>query len=453
MSIKRRASLGSRSFAFGLRWGLRLAGIIVLLAIGLAVYFFHGAAYNRFYNFPREAAAWEAIAAQRRDVERDIGKPTYRGVCHAHSHRSHDSMITYPEILEAAHEAEIEFLLMSDHCVDGLADYGKGWRGVYDGVLFVRGYEMREGFMPWGLPEDVVLDCSEDPVKLARQIEEHGGLLFFAHTEEDRMWDLPQLDGMEIYNIHTLFIKADIGEMAPDIILSMRRYPDHVLRTIYQPLPEIHARWDELNKERRIVGIGGNDAHQNVGVRGFYTEDDTLLLLETGSDDVVREFELNLLTRPLLRWWTGPLEPGEKLFRIDLDPYERSLRFFNTHIIAEELSEEAILAGLEAGRVFVAFDMLADARGFVYYAENSEGKHMMGDEVNGPAGVELIAEAPYPVRFTLLRDGEQVTQSEGRVFEYAPETAGNYRLVADLDILGEWTPWLYTNPIRIQPES
>ena len=439
---------------FVLRWGLRLAVAAILLVAGLAVYFFHGAAYNRFYQFPREAAAWEAIAAQRQEVERDIGLTTYRGICHAHSHRSHDSMVTYPEILEAAHEAELEFLLMSDHCVEGLADYGEGWRGVHDGVLFVRGYEMREGFMPWGLPEDVVLDCSEDPVALAERIEALGGLLFFAHTEQDRMWDLPQLDGMEIYNIHTLFMETSIGEMAPDILFSLRSYPDHVMRTIYQPLPEIHARWDELNKERRIVGIGGNDAHQNVGFRGFYTEDNRLRILTTArEDEVIREIDLNFFTRALLRWWAGPLTPGEKVFRVDLDPYERSLRFLNTHIIAGELSEEAILAGLEQGRAFVAFDMIADARGFVYFAEDASGKHMMGDEAALSPELRLVAESPYPARFRLLRHGEEVASGEGRVFEHAPDTPGNYRVVLDLDILGEWTPWLYTNPVRIQPAA
>ena len=85
-------------------------------------------------------------------------------------------------------------------------------------------------------------------------------------------------------------------------------------------------KWDEQNLHRHLTGIAANDCHQNVGIRAYYTPEDTLLLLDTGHSDPkkkVAEFHLNFLTRPLLSLFFGKLEPRQ-LFRIDMDPYERS---------------------------------------------------------------------------------------------------------------------------------
>jgi len=74
------------------------------------------------------------------------------------------------------------------------------------------------------------------------------------------------------------------------------------------------ARWDELNRLRPVTGVAGNDAHQNVRIG-------------------------NLL----------------------LDPYELSLGFVSTHVLAEELTPEAILRALREGRAYVAFEFVAPA--------------------------------------------------------------------------------------------
>jgi hypothetical protein len=74
------------------------------------------------------------------------------------------------------------------------------------------------------------------------------------------------------------------------------------------------ARWDELNRKRPVVGIAGNDAHQNVNLLGF-----------------------------------------------QIDPYDVSLGFVTTHVQAEELTEESVLAALKAGRAYVAFEFVAAA--------------------------------------------------------------------------------------------
>ncbi len=435
------------------RWTFRLVLVVLLFLACLFVYVFHGALYNRFYRFPQEAQAWKTIQADRWEPMLDDGWTEFRGVCHNHSEISHDSEVSFPEILEAMKTADLSFICMSDHPVDDQADYSWGWSGLHDGVLFVRGFEMDYGFMPWGLPSDTILYKSTEAPVLAEQIEDAGGVLFIAHTEEKRPWDLPQISGMEIYNIHTDFEGEGLEELGPDIILSLRKYPDQMMRLIYDRQTEILHLWDRLNRDRMMAGIAANDAHQNVGYRGYYTADNTLTLRGTGDEETIRKWDLNLFTRTLLRLAFGPLEPEKQLFRIDIDECQRSLRFVNNHVLANALTEEDILGALRRGRSFIAFDMLADARGFVFLAETGGKKYVMGDTVPIRDDLKLRADSPNHVRFTLLRDGQVIDTKESRRYEHVPVLPGKYRLEAELFVVDDWVPWIYTNPIIVAPSS
>ncbi len=436
-----------------IRWSFRAILALLVIASIAFVVVFRGALHNRFVRFPAEARAWQALHAQRLDVALDHGYTDFLGVCHSHSHISHDSQVPFEEILRVLKETGRDFILMSDHCVDGKADYSLQWDGLREGVLFVPGYEMSGGFMPWGLPRDTVLQCSEEPHALAARIADLGGLLFFAHCEEERLWDLPQLVGMEIYNIHTDFKDEEgYGALLPDIVLSIRKYPDHVMRLIFDRQTAILEHWDRLNRDRDIVGIAANDCHQNNGVVAYYTERDTLLLEDT-SPDTIGEYTLNWWKRLGLRVLFGPLEPGRELFRFELDPYERMVRYVSTHILAHELSQEAILDSLREGRAFVAFDVLADSTGFAFLAESGSGRAVMGERLPLGPDLRLRCGSPVPCRFTVVHDGTAVYQSEGREFDWPVKQPGKYRIEAEVLIRDSWTPWVYTNPIEIVADA
>ncbi len=432
------------------RWSVRVLAVLVLLLVLVLLFLFRGALYNRMIRFPREAKAWEAIRAARTPVDLETAWTDYRGFCHSHSEWSHDCDVPFEAILQMMKETDRDFACMSDHCVDGKADYGLQWRGVKDGKLFVCGFEMDYGFMPWGLGPEVVLDCGAEEGELARQITEQGGLLFFAHTEQKRTWDLPQLTGMEIYNIHTDFMDEGFAKLGPDLLLNLRAYPDQTFRLLFDRQTAILENWDRLNRDRKIVGIAANDCHQNNGVRGRITEEGELLLIG-GDGDPMDTYDLNLLTRALLRIAFGPLERGEELFRLQLDPYERMVRFVATHVLAKELTEEAILGGLREGRAFIGFDMIADSRGFLFVAEGDGRQAVMGEAIPHSAGMMLRAASPHACRFTVVRDGGTVHQEEGSAMAWAPDGTGKYRLEAELDVCGAWVPWVYTNPIEVTP--
>jgi len=422
--------------------------LVVILVIIAAGVFLRGALYNRFVQFPREARAWEAIRADRIEVTLDDGWRDYRGVCHSHSEFSHDCNVPFEEILRVLKDTGRDFICMSDHCVDGKADYSLQWNGTHDGIVFVPGFEMSHGFMPWGLPRETVLDCGEDVEVLARQIEELGGMLFFAHTEEERRWDLPQLVGMEIYNIHTDFKDESVGKLAPDLLLNLGAYPDQTFRLLFDRQTAILENWDELNRTRKIVGIAANDCHQNNGIVLIYTENGELLIRDTSPADV-KTIALNPATWLLLRLLFGPLEANRELFRFQLDPYERMVRYVSTHILANELSKESVLDALRAGRVYVAFDMIADSTGFTFLAEAGDERAVMGERLAFSPEITLRVAAPHRCRFTILRHGEPVRQQVGTSMSWQPEEPGKYRVEAELEILGEWTPWVYTNPLAL----
>ena len=441
------------------RW-LRALGVMLVITAALTLLallvWSAPAIHRRFWVFPRAEAAWAELRAQRQPVPEDAGWREFRGVMHSHSELSHDCEVPFPDILRAMEAARLDFIVLSDHPLpDGRASFDVQWRGLHGGRLFIPGFEMRDGLMPAGVRPGITLSNRAPPAELARQVAEHGGLLFFAHPENPRAWELPELAGMEIYNLHTDFKRAGgsvtgaLLRQIPDLVLSHRRFPDHLYRLPFRRPAEFLRRWDELNRTRRITGIAGNDCHQNVGFRGFMTPEGTLRVEDT-SPRVIKEFPPGFLTRAALRLGFGPLEPGRRLFHVQFDPYERSARYVNTHVLAHELTEPAVMESLRESRVFVAFDLIADSSGFRWSAEGPGGRAVMGETLPFAAGTRLRALAPIPGRFTLVKDGAALSTREGRSAEWIADGPGKYRVEVELSILGDWTPWIYANPIQLR---
>jgi hypothetical protein len=446
------------------RWNVKGSLLSLLLLFALLCGYFAPQLYHHFILFPRQAAAWKDLAAQRKPVQLQSGLTEYRCVMHSHSHVSHDSEVQGEEIVAAMKKADCQAIFMTDHVVDGKADYSLGWKGMHDGVLFIRGFEMNNGFMPWGLPDDTVIDASEDPAEMAKKIKSLGGVICFGHAEAQRPWQVPEVNGMEIYNIHTdlldeLMEKHSQPELLKEVLVNLWAYPDQTLRHMFDEwvLMMLTMQWDYQSQFRKVTGIAANDCHQNVGARFIYTPEDTLLILDTGHSDPekkVGEYKLNAITRNLLKVCFGPLEPGKELLRLDFDPYERSSRFVNTHLLAKELTEPALVDAVRNGRAFIAFNMVADASGFAYVAEGNGQKVTMGDQIALAPGMKLRAEAPLPCRFKLIRDGKPVAeQNDKNTFEFNVTQPGKYRLTADLKIVGKWTPWILANPIEITGQT
>lgn len=429
------------------RW---LGIVVVLVAVALAVWL-RSALYNRFVRFPREEAAWAAIRSERKRVAEITGWREYRGILHSHSELSHDSEVPFAEILRVMKAIKIDFICLSDHCAEGRADFNLQWRGIHDGKLFVPGFEMKEGIMPFGVASGVVLSNRTDSDDLARQITAGGGVLFYAHPEEPRVWDRPELTGMEIYNIHADFkaVAKRPSLLLPDLLVNQRRFPEQVFHSMFRRPEAVLRRWDDLNRTRHITGIAGNDCHQNTGLRGFITATNTFRIEDT-SPRTIAEYKLNWFTHFVARVCFGPLAPNRRLFHFQLDPYERMARFVNTHVLARQLTEPALMESLRAGRAFIGFDMIADSAGFLWLAESGKGRAVMGETLAFSARTRLRAVSPRSCRFTVVKDGTVAYQQEGRTLEWTPPGPGKYRVEAELKVLDEWVPWVYANPIELK---
>jgi hypothetical protein len=422
--------------------------VVVVLVVA---FWMRRALYDRWVHFPREESAWKALRAQREPVPPMGTWQEYRGILHSHSKYSHDCEVSFEEILQVLKQTRIDFICLSDHCIEGRADFDLQWRGLHEGKLFIPGFEMRDGFMPFGAAPGTVLSNQTDSAPLARQVVDHGGVLFYAHPEEPRDWDRPELTGMEIYNIHSDVKQRKGGLLAllPEVLLNQRRFPEHVFRLLFQRPTPFLEHWDALNSTRHITGIAGNDCHQNTGLRGIYTSPNELRIQDTGRK-VLTRIKLNWFTRPLVRVVFGELKPDRELFHFQLDPYERVARYVNTHVLAHELSEPEILNALRNGRVFIGFDLIADSGGFQWWADGERGPVVMGEAGVVSLGTLLHARSPLPCRFTIVQNGHIAHQQEGRKLDWKPAGPGKYRVEAELRVLGVWVPWVYTNPIELR---
>jgi len=233
----------------------------------------------------------------------------FRGIIHCHSKYSHDSQGTYEEILAAAKAAKVDFICMTDHPPKG--DPGQslreGWTGIHDGVLFIQGAEFGEQILGLGLKDPI---SGKDRREKIREIHKQGGLAIACHPEMIVDWDeYEEADGMEIYNVHaTLQRKAKDKKFLLQIPKVMKERPEECFQLLQELDPAILKKWAEINNKRTFAGIAGNDSHQNVSFFGY-----------------------------------------------QLDPYPRAFRFVATHVLAEELTQEAILASLKMGRCYVKF--------------------------------------------------------------------------------------------------
>src|SRR5215468_9716119 len=102
---------------------LKILGIALLLLVCAVLLWFRGALYNRFFRFPREEAAWRDIRAERQPVIDHSGWNEYRGILHAHSTFSHDSEVPLEEIWRILQATRIDFICLSDHPINGRADF------------------------------------------------------------------------------------------------------------------------------------------------------------------------------------------------------------------------------------------------------------------------------------------------------------------------------------------
>jgi hypothetical protein len=346
----------------------------------------------------------------------------YVGNLHVHSLYS-DGAATIKEIAVSAVKAGLDFVCMNDHAhMSGSLHLDE--EGHYGSVLLLVGCEIGiryNHYLAFDLKRPVI-ENEQSPQQVIDAVNEQGAFGFIAHPFEKGM---PFLEKSVVYTWNDLSVNGFAGVCIWNFTSRWKeriRTAFHGLfcisfksRTLKGPSEETLEFWDRLCRERTVVAIGGSDAH------GSFVK-------------------------------LGP-------FRLIPFSYDFLLRTVNIHILlnrrmSKELysAKEQVYEAMKAGRLFIAHDGLAPAKGFRFDFSSEEGSQLfMGEEALFRKGGTLVVETPRFSEIRLIRDGETIKTWQGKEAVYTIGQKGVYRVEVYLRVsLFGWRPWIYSNPIYLR---
>jgi hypothetical protein len=307
-------------------------------------------------------------------------------VVHLHSTWS-DGTGTVPQIVSAGQRAGVDVVMLTDHNTRaGAVD--EGWHGS---VLLLVGEEVTPGGRDHTLVFDGLSFAAHPFSRGSQRFERFGPGM--PHTGMAS----PGMTGIELWSFVTDTAER-IGSVREGLLFAAAP-----LRVLDHPPALNLLEWDRMCASRRVVALGGLDAHQ-IGIR------------------VRGRVPLRLMG------------------------YARSFRQLRTHVLCSEpvngsLDHDRALVydALGAGRCYIAVDALAPARGFSFWA--SDGTVMGGEAVFG--GQTLCTSVPRPAQLRLTRDGVPASS-------WTADRPGVYRVEARLPYRGRERTWILSNPIYLR---
>jgi hypothetical protein len=371
-----------------------LIGVVVLLLLVQLPF------ACRRYKLRKLSAAIQGLNIQRRQAP--SGFAEYKGVVHVHSFLGGHSSGTFSDIIDAAKANQLDFVIMTEHTEKDFDTAAMTLQGMHGGVLFVNGNETsaENGDRLLKLPQDVSV---------------------VAYPEEFKNWETPGLNGVEVYNVYSNTRRANPLVAFFDVLWSHRAYPDLLFALYFERPNESLKKWDQALTRARLTGVGGNDAHANIGVS-----------LRDSS--------------------------GKTLAGIQLDPYKTSFRFVRLHVLTPtpdtSLSQQHLLDAIKSGHCFIGFDIFGDSSGFTFEAHTSTETKIQGDEIPLQNDTRLVVHTPVASRILLFRNGSVILNESGVTTREIPVTEkGVYRVevyLAQVEAVVGEKPWIISNPIYVR---
>ncbi len=344
----------------------------------------------------------------------------YTGSVHIHSVFS-DGSGEVTEIVRFARELGLDFIMLTDH--NTLRAKEEGFEGFHGNTALIVGCEINDKencnhYLAFGVDKTI---STRVPAKdYVRMIKEAGGIGFLAHPHEKRSshkeyppypwteWETDDFTGMEIWNHMSEWMENLTEENKYHSFV-------HPLKSIKMPPQETLETWDRLSQNRRVVGIGGVDAHAH---------------------------KVNLLG----------------LMEVEVFPYKVLFKSIRTHILLNEnydfsISEQyprfrdAILNALKNGRTFFANHYLGDAEGFRFAMVSGTTVYYMGDEFRLEKEAEIKVSVPGSAKnmVRVLRNGVLFASSEEGDLSAVITRPGAYRA----EVLRGNRGWIFSNHIRV----
>lgn len=344
----------------------------------------------------------------------------YVGAIHIHSVFS-DGSGEIPEIAVHAEESGLDFIMISDH--NTLRGLEEGYEKFYGKTLVLIGCEINDRknqnhYLAFGINK--TLSTRLPAKEYVKKINEAGGFGFIAHPHEKRSsmkehppypwteWDCADFTGIEIWNHMSEWMEGLTEQ-------NKFNYFIHPLKSIIAPSAETLKVWDEISIKRKVVGIGGVDAHAHkVNMLGF--------------------------------------------FEVEVFPYKVLFKSVRTHILTPETLprgeegnvEEAkriIYGALREGRCFVSNSYHGDASKFRFFGTGPGGEFQMGDSVPFDLNLRLWVNLPKGQgEIKLIRNGEIIGENEDFEGGFRVREEGVYRVEVHLNN----NAWIFSNHIRIQ---
>jgi hypothetical protein len=357
-------------------------------------------------------------------------------VVNLHMHtRYSDGTGTHKDIAEAAIKTGLDVVIVTDHnvLVQGVEGYYKVGRSPSTSlrtgrVLLLIGQEVHDQDRDPQKNHLLVLNASrdvatlaDDPQTLINRVAEAGGLSFIAHPRDPEApafhetdisweaWDVHGYTGLELWN-GLSELKTVLHSKLHGAFYAF--FPQFIG---YSPISETLQRWDDLLAEgRRVVAIGGSDAHA-------------------------------------LDMHMGP-------FHRTIFPYQFHFRTVNTHLFIPQpltgdvpADKKMIYEALAGGHCFIGYDLPASTRGFTFKAKGLEQSAIMGDEISARRGVTLQAYLPQSAEIRLIKDGKMIAAwKDSQACAFSATQPGAYRVEVWRNYLGRKRGWIFSNPIYVR---
>jgi hypothetical protein len=344
---------------------------------------------------------------------------------HMHTRYS-DGTGLHRDIGQAALRAGVDVVIVTDHniLVESAQQY---FRDGKQRVLMLVGEEIHDQARQPQKNHLLVFNAkrelatfAHEPQLLIDNVRRAGGLSFIAHPTDAACaaigetainwvdWDVQGYTGIELWNG-----LSELKNYSPTVLHAAFNlfFPQFIARG---PNPSLLEHWDALLQTRRVVAIGGSDAHA-----------------------------LHVRRGPLKR---------------TVFPYEWHFRTINTHILTPnplsgKLEEDArmVYDALAAGHCFVAYDLPASTRGFRFSAQGREQTALMGDEISAEGSLTLQVRIPENSEARLLQNGKPIRQwSDQQAISHITDQPGVYRVEVYRRFLGQRRGWIFSNPIYVR---
>ncbi len=348
----------------------------------------------------------------------------YRGIIHAHTSLGGHSTGGFDELIAAARDTNLDFVLMTEHWSDEYDTSALTLNGVYGRTLFIGGNEIdtadADRFLMLPGSKDAAGFRKVKTVDVLKQIHDEKRVAMITYPETHKTWD-SDFDGIEVLSLKTAAKQMNPVVGLFDIIWTGPSYPALMLAQQLRRPTENMRQFDEAAKRRKIGLFFGTDGHSNVGIH---------LLGD---------------------------EAGHRFVSIKLDPYRTVFDIVQIHVLLSRdtpLTRESLIEALAARHYYAGINVLGDTDGFRFEAIDGGEAKQMGDELAYNDKLMMSVSAPVPVRTVVYKNGDKFSeQADAAVFTFKPDGPGVYRVEVYLDQLGlapDRMPWIMSNPIYVR---